>query len=390
MKVAIVAESFLPQTNGVVHTVSRILDTVRARGIEAVVIAPEDPAGVPDRVSGVPVRTVASLPLPGYPDVRVASGPIGPVERLLRDFAPDVVHLASPFVLGWRATLAAHFLGLPTVAVYQTDMPGFARRYGIPLAERALWRRVDDIHSRAALNLVPSHATYRALADRGLDNLVLWRRGVDVRRFDPAHRDEAWRASVRRDDSERLVGFIGRLAPEKRVSDLIALQRLPRTRLVIVGDGPDRPQLERLLPDAVFTGMLHGDELARVVASLDLAVHTGENDTFCQVIQEAMASGLPVVAAGAGGPLDLVDPSRTGWLYEPGNLAAMRGYVADLVGDDAKRQAMGRQARASVLGRTWESVCTALVGHWARAADTVGAPTPMTLRHRVVRRMAPR
>ncbi|RLV51381.1 alpha-mannosyltransferase, partial [Aeromicrobium phragmitis] len=109
----------LPQTNGVVHTVSRILDTVRARGIEAVVIAPEDPAGVPDRVSGVPVRTVASLPLPGYPDVRVASGPIGPVERLLRDFAPDVVHLASPFVLGWRATLAAHFLGLPTVAVYQ-------------------------------------------------------------------------------------------------------------------------------------------------------------------------------------------------------------------------------------------------------------------------------
>lgn len=390
MKVAIVAESFLPQTNGVVHTVSRILDTVRTRGMDAVVIAPDDPAGVPDQVSGVPVRTVSSLPLPGYPDVRVASGPVGPVERLLREFGPDVVHLASPFVLGWRATLAAHFLGLPTVAVYQTDVPGFARRYGISIAERALWRRVDDIHSRAALNLVPSRATYRALAERGLTNLVVWRRGVDVCRFDPRRRDEAWRAKVLRGERERLVGFVGRLAPEKRVVDLAALQRLPHTRLVVVGDGPDRAQLERLLPDAVFTGMLHGEDLARVMASLDLVVHPGENDTFCQVIQEAKASGLPVVAAGAGGPLDLVDPSRTGWLYEPGNLAAMRGYVADLVGDDAKRRAMGRQARASVLGRTWDSVCSELIGHWARAADTARTPIPVTLRHRVVRRMAAR
>lgn len=371
MRVAIVAESFLPQTNGVVHSVLRVLDHLAARGDQVLVVAPDALEAVPSRVAGAEVRTVPGWSFPGYPDVRVATGRVSPVTALLREFRPDVVHLASPFALGWRATLAACALDVPVVAVFQTDVPAYAARYGLPGVENLLWKRVRDIHQRADATLVPSTASRDALASRGVERIALWRRGVDAERFSPTRRDPRWRSQVA-PSGERLVGYVGRLAPEKSVGDLAALQDEPGTRLVVVGDGPERSRLEGLLPRAHFTGMLHGDELARTVASLDLLVSTSETETFCQVVQEGLASGLPVVAAGVGGPLDLVDHSRTGWLYPRGDLDAMRRHVRDLVGDDAKREAFGRAARRSILNRSWTSVCSELVGHYAAAIDSHG------------------
>lgn len=369
MKVAIVTESFLPQTNGVVHSVLRVLDHLAERGIEALVIAPHDPADQPTTVAGAEVVGVPSWAFPGYPEVRVATGRHEQLERALASFRPDVVHLASPYVLGWRGVRAANALGIPTIAVYQTDVPSFAVRYGVPWAHRLLSARVRDIHSAATLNLAPSTASMDVLADLGVDRVKLWRRGVDCDRFHPSRRDAALRALLA-PRGEKLVGFVGRLAREKQVHDLAALNALPNTRLVIVGDGPERPRLERLLPDAHFTGMLHGDGLPTVMASLDVLVHTGESETFCQVIQEGQASGVPVVSVRSGGPIDLVDHSRTGWLYPPGDLATMVDRVRDLTGDEFKRQAFGRAARASVAGRSWRSICGELIGHYSAAIET--------------------
>lgn len=370
MRVAIVAESFLPQTNGVVHSILRVVEHLEGRGDTVLVIAPDTREGQVPEVVGAATRvvTVPAWSFPGYADVRVATGRVAPLVDLLRDFAPDVVHLASPFALGWRGALAARALDLPVVAVFQTDVPGYAARYGLRGTASLLWRRVRDIHGHATLNLVPSTATQRELEAQGVRRIRMWRRGVDSERFTPDNRSHAWRRAVTSGE-ERLVGFVGRLAPEKQVQDLGALRDVPGIRVVVVGDGPERERLERMLPDAHFTGMLHGAELATAMASLDVVVNTSETETFCQVVQEAHASGVPVVAAGVGGPVDLVDHSRTGWLYPPGDLDAMVGHVKDLTGDDAKRAAFGRAARRSVMLRGWRPVCSELVGHYAAAIE---------------------
>lgn len=377
MKVAMVAESFLPQTNGVVHSVLRVLDHLTERGIEAVVIAPDAPADQvqPREVAGAPVIGLPSWSFPGYPDVRVATGRTEQLAHILTDFGPDVVHLASPYVLGWRAARAANELDVPAVAVYQTDVPSFAVRYGLPWAQRLLSTRVRDIHSAATLTLAPSTASMTDLENLGVERVRLWRRGVDSSRFTPDLRNNALRGRLA-SNGEKLVGFVGRLAREKQVHDLAVLNNLPGTRLVIVGDGPERAKLERLLPGAHFTGMLHGDDLAVTVASLDVVVHAGESETFCQVIQEAMASGVPVVAVAAGGPIDLVDHSRTGWLYRPGDLRGLQAAVRDLTGDEAKRQAFGRAARQSVVLRGWRPICNELIGHYSSAIELHGGLRP--------------
>lgn len=369
VRVAVVTESFLPHVNGVTGSVVKVLQHLRTTGHEALVIAPGSP---PSTCEGADVVALPSVGLPGYPQVRVPVVVASRIARELGRFAPDVIHLASPFALGMPAVRAAGLLYVPVVAVYQTDVAGFAERYHLAGTAAAAWRRIRSIHERAARTLAPSATAADDLRTHGVPRVHLWGRGVDTQAFSSAHRDPALRAQLA-PGGDVLVGYVGRLAAEKRVEDLAALTDLPGTRLVVVGDGPERERLQRRLPGAVFTGMLHGEELSRTVASLDVAVHPGPHETFCQSVQEAMASEVPVVAVGAGGLRDLVDSSRTGWQYAPGDLASLRAAVADLAGDAAKRQAMGRAGHERVRTRTWEALGDQLLGHYdAAARDLVG------------------
>ncbi|WNV90997.1 glycosyltransferase family 1 protein [Umezawaea sp. Da 62-37] len=355
MRVAIVTESFLPRVNGVTNSVLRVLENLPG---PALVIAPG--AG-DDSHLGTPVVRVPAVDLP-----RVSSLPVGvPTRKVLAalaDFRPDVVHLASPFVLGARGLQAARRLGLPTVAVYQTDVAGFAGSYGLGLTARAAWRWTKRLHSMADRTLAPSTWAVEALEEHGVPRVHRWGRGVDVDLFRPERRDHALRRQLA-PNGELLVGYVGRLSPEKRVARLAALNGVPGVRVVVVGGGPDEPLLRKELPDAVFLGFRTGVDLAAAYASLDVFVHTGPHETFCQAVQEALASGIPVLAPNAGGPRDLVEPGRTGYLLSD-DPAELRAGV-EALRDPLRRKQFGDNARASVRHRTWPRLCAELFDHYA-------------------------
>ncbi len=359
MKVAIVTESFLPQVNGVTNTVRHCVDRLLDTGHQVLVVAP-GPGLSSHR--GVPVVRVRSVGLPGYRTFPVGL-PDSTVHRVLGRFAPDVVHLASPFALGAVGLRAARRLGVPTVAVYQTDVAGFARQYGLP-GDALIDRWVGHLHGRTERNLAPSTASATRLRRIGVRDVHLWRRGVDLDLFGPQHRSDALHACWSRRSSgepRTVVGYVGRLAAEKQVRRLVDVARVPGVRLVVVGDGPERPWLQRHLPDATFTGMLRGTELARAFASLDVFVHTGLHETFCQTVQEAQASGVPVVAPAAGGPLDLVRDGVTGLLYDPADPGALVRTVSLLSGAPELRAELAAHGLGDVRGRTWSRVVDELV-----------------------------
>lgn len=367
MRVAIVTESFLPQVNGVTNSVVQVLAHLRRYGIQSLVVAPG--AG-PDHHEGTPV---VRLPAVDFPFV--SSLPVGlPTRKVLTalaDFRPDLVHLASPFVVGARGLSAARKLGLPTIAVYQTDIAGFASSYGLGLGARTAWRWTKRLHTLAGRTLAPSSWAVRELRDRGVPRVFRWGRGVDVERYHPRKRDASLHAELA-PNGELLVGFVGRLAPEKRVDRLAALNDVPGVRVVVVGAGPDELVLRDKLPGAAFLGLRTGEELARIYASLDVFAHTGPHETFCQTVQEALASGLPALAPDAGGPSDLITHGRTGFLLSPWSdeefATGLRRSV-DLLRDDVTRAAFGTAARASVQARTWPAVCDELLGHYAELLD---------------------
>lgn len=363
MRVAIVAESFLPNVNGVTNSVLRVLEHLDRTGHEALVIAPDTPRGEApaDRLHGgvrihrVPSRMfpkITSLPL-GVPRPRLL--------RVLRGFDPDVVHLASPALLGYGGLHAARFLDVPTVAVFQTDVAGFAQSYGMGMMTQAAWAWTRHLHSRADRTLAPSSAAMEDLIAHRVPRVHHWGRGVDITGFVPSARSDRLRAQWS-PQGRPVVGFVGRLAPEKHVERLAALAHRDDLQLVVVGDGVDRAKLETLLPSAVFTGALYGAELTAAYASMDVFVHTGEHETFCQAVQEAMASGVPVIAPDAGGPRDLVAPMHTGMLLPVAEFESrLPGAVAHLL---AERSRYSVAARRSVLGRTWPAVCDQLLGHY--------------------------
>ncbi|MBC9958185.1 glycosyltransferase family 1 protein [Yimella sp. cx-51] len=368
VRVAIVTESFLPSLNGVTTSVCRVLDHLADRGHEAVVICP-GPA--PQAYRGFPVRTVQALTVRQF---RIGL-PTTDLERILRDVRPDVVHAASPFGLGWRGLAAGRNLGIPTIAIYQTDMPSYLAQHAGPLRSsitKASWRWIRHLHSLADLTLAPSSATLAELTAHGVPRSALWSRGVDTSLYSPNLRSSERVGALRRclaPNGETIVGYVGRLAHEKQVHRLTEIADLPNTSLVIVGDGPTREKLEQLLPKAHFLGFRQGTALAQAYAALDVFVHTGVNETFGQTLQEAMAAGLPVVAPAAGGPLDIVKPGVTGYLFDPGVTGALRASVNSLVIDPMLRERMGDSAHRKMQARSWAGVVDQLIGYYRAVVE---------------------
>lgn len=248
MRIAIVTESFLPQINGVTNTVCHVVDRLRETGHETLVIAP---GPGPGSYGPTPVVRVRSVPVPMY-----ASFPMGVPDRALGraldDFQPDLLHVASPAFLGAWALMSARRRCIPSVAIFQTDLAGFVRQYplvrSVPGLDQPIWMGMRWLHGMADRTLAPSMETLSQLRHARVPRVHRWGRGVDLSLFDPEMRDDALRSELA-PHGELLVGYVGRLAAEKRVRRLADLADLPGVRLVIVGDGPEAPALRRLIPD---------------------------------------------------------------------------------------------------------------------------------------------
>ena len=363
MKVAIVTESFLPQINGVTNSVLRILESLGAGGHEALVIAPES-EGTPKEYAGHKVITIPALPIQSVIPIGLPIGlPNRRLEHLIDGFSPDVIHLASPMLLGMHGAKIAKKLNIPSLSVYQTDMAGFASHYGFDIAHSSLRKLVGKIHSQTDRTLAPSRSACLELKSQGVPEVYLWQRGVNNELFNPNKRNESLRKYWDPTGKKTIIGFVGRLAKEKRISDLKYLDRDPENLLIITGDGPASEKLKKELPNAIFMGHKNGNDLAEIYASLDLFIHPGPNETFCQAVQEALSSGTPCIVPTTGGPADLVSHGKTGYvinIHRPDELESTVMHFK-LRNDRAN---MAPQARQSVLSRTWSTINAQLINHY--------------------------
>ena len=364
MRVAVVTESFLPNINGVTNSVLRVLEHLCASGDQALVIAPAS-ENMPTEYAGHPVKAVPVIPTQNFLPTGMPMGlPQKRIQHLLDGFSPDVIHLASPFALGSYANKMAKKLDIPTVSIYQTDLGGFAKQYGFGIAQSSLQKILYKIHSQTDRTLAPSTAACLELHLAGVPEVYLWRRGVNTELFNPNKRSASLRDTWKNGDQNKIiVGFVGRLAQEKRVSDLKVLQSNPNIQLVIVGDGPHRRKLEQQLPGALFLGFKNGEELAQIYASFDLFIHPGPNETFCQAVQEALASGIPSIVPRTGGPADLVTHGRTGYVIDISD-ASQLNQTVNLHHDRSDRKQMRIAARDSVSMRTWNRINNELKAHY--------------------------
>jgi glycosyltransferase involved in cell wall biosynthesis len=370
MRIALITENFLPKLDGVTRTVAMLLEHLQRHGHAALVLGPE---GAPRRYAGARVISVPGLPLPFYPELR-ALFPAPRFERRVARFRPDIVHVVEPMLLGAAGIAWGQRLGVPVVSSYHTNLAAYCHYFRLGALAPTVWAYRRFLHNQCAATLCPSLSTARELRRQGFARVGLWPRGVDASLFSPAHRSESWRAQVAGDPHRPIALYVGRLSHEKNLSTLAHAwggQMREDAHLVLVGDGPARADLERTLAgqSVTFTGYLRGEDLARVYASADLFAFPSLTETFGQVVQEAMASGLPVLGFDADGVRDLVRPGETGLLAPLDDEAAFARLLNELLAMPGERARLGAQARAVAESRTWESIMDGLLAEYEQVLE---------------------
>lgn len=370
MRIAFFSETFLPHTDGIVTRLCHTLNYLQSKYADhLLVVAPQMP-GAHTSYQDIPILRVPSFSLPFYPDFYLGLPVLNKhIRAVLDTFRPDIIQAVNP--VGGIGHLALHYAerqGVPLVASYNTDLPRYARYYGFGLYESLLWSYLRWIHNRAALNLCPSRPVQEQLQAHGIQHVALWRSGIDASQFHPQWRSQAWRERLTNGNPHAtILLYVGRVASEKRIDRVIkVLPQLPGCHLAVVGDGPAMPQLQGLAEGrpVTFLGTLKGKDLTAAYASADIFALASITETFGFVTLEALASGLPVVAARQGGTLDLVLDGHNGLLFEPDSTEQMVAALCCLAESPEKRRIMGQAARQFVEDGAWT---------WEAATDDLRA-----------------
>src|SRR5881296_2268312 len=366
MRIAYCTESLPPLVDGVTRTLTELVTTLRETAHEFMFLSSVKPdAGLAWRDR---VYTVPSLPLLVYPYYRIGLPVARTLDPVLDRFAPDVMHVVTPSLLGWYGVKYAQRRGIPVVASFHTDFAGLFAYYGLRRLEGLGRRLARRFYSQCAVTLAPSQSQVAKLRAHGINNVALWQRGVDPATFSPAFRSDELRARIAGENVPILL-YVGRLGREKNLRYLIqAMQLLARRggagggvggarfKLVIVGQGPMRRTLVANLPDAHFTGPLEGAELSRWYASADVFVFPSIAETFGNVVLEAFASGLPVIGVDAGSVRELVSPNWNGRLAPADSPAAFADAVRSLLHRPVDLARLGFGARVTAAQYRWPDV----------------------------------
>ena len=365
MRIALFTETFLPKIDGVVTRIVRTLEQFRALGHEALIFAPHNP---PESFEGFRVVRVPGVPFkPWYPEL-VLGLPRPRLGRELDQFAPDIVHVVNPVILGLWGTAIAKQRNLPLLASFHTDLPQYVAHLNLGFLRPLSHAWIRDVHNQAHVNLCTSQPMVNSAQGLGIKRVRLWPKAVDTETYHPSNKSAAMRERLSGGHPELpLMIYVGRLSYEKRLDWLYApVTQLSGVRLAFVGSGPAEEVLKKRFEGTptVFTGYMSGADLAAAYASADVFAFPSDTETLGFVAMEAMASGVPVVGARAGGIPDVITPGENGFMFTPGDLGELTGYLGKLLGDRALRTRMGQNARRSMEGWSWAESTQALLEYY--------------------------
>jgi glycosyltransferase involved in cell wall biosynthesis len=366
VRIALFSEVYWPMVSGVGVTLLRLTRALEERGHQVRVYSANYalPEGTADRPE---VHRSPSIPLFLYPDVQWAFPRLRDVIEDAARFRPDVVHVATEFALGLAGLKAAHQLRLPIVASAHTDYDKYAARYGVDWALRLGWHYLRWFYGQAHRVLCPSRIYQEHLRSRGVTHTGVWSRGVDPRYFHPRFRSEAYRRALGLRPSDLLVTYIGRIAREKNLTQLLAAwdalaPERGMAQLALVGRGPLEEEIRRReIPGVHVLGLMHDRELSEAYASADIFVFPSATETFGNSLLEAMGSGLPSLAAAAGGVLEFAVHGRNAWLVAPNSAPAIAQGLRRLIHDSALRHSLTEGSLQTARERGWDEVYDRLI-----------------------------
>ena len=367
LRIAIVTETFPPEVNGVAMTLGRIVEGLISRGHSVQLIRPrqarESSIPTPECLDEVLCR---GIQLPAYKELRFGLPLKGRLTKLWKEKRPDIVHVATEGPLGWSAVAAARKLQLPVTSSFHTNFHSYSQHYGMGLLKTPIEAYLRKLHNRTEATMVPTKALMQELQGRGFKNVRLLSRGVATDHFSPAKRSQSLRSSWGASPDDVVVLFVSRLAKEKNVGlAILAFRaiklRLPSAKLVFVGDGPLRKQLEKSCPEAVFAGVRKNEDLAAHYASGDLFLFPSLTETFGNVVPEALASGLAVLSYAIAGAKELIITEQNGVLVPPGEELEFVNAAVDLATDMNRQQQIRKAASDSVAHLGWESIYNSFV-----------------------------
>jgi len=389
MRIALFTDTFPPVINGVSRTLGRLVNHAQAAGHEVAVVSPTPGRELVGRGEGeggaqpdVEIL-VPGVAFPLYPELSVPR-PLLPREyRLLRNFDPDLVHVATESIMGWLGRRWARRRKIPLVTSFHTMFPDYLPGYGLGLLRRPLWRYLRHFHRVAEVSFAPSVYTLGQLRGHGFhDRFRIWSRGVDFERFRPQRRTPALRRELA-PGVDLIVTYVGRLAWEKRLDVLLEAFKILRSRmevrtgLLLVGDGPARKELERRAPpDTFFAGYRTGEALADAYAAGDVFLFPSDTETFGNVVTEALASGLPVVAANRGGQTDVVKPGMNGDLVAAGDARGFAMATLAILRNPELRQRLSCGARRTAEKRTWSAILDQVLRGYEDVLAGLPKPAP--------------